>query len=761
MVTYDDIMRMDHSDFLSLISQVRRTEQTILSDGNSPVAALIPLDESPRSLSVTTNDPHTFIGLIERVKRTGQGVGILTDNSNLRADLIPLQEMPAPEGIPSYPQSYMTMLETLYNVERWDELHSRFNFFSFMVHDSKSHPNLDQKIKEHLFGRPDQVRDEDDFERLYQFINENDKLLFSALVDSSPQENRESNRLRDQNAQDVPEPGRTAISLAHSIASIDPSIRAFSLASSLEIPNERLPCLVVTPDLYSKQFRWFRTDPDSLGDQLDQLRYLAYRVQGFGRFGKERVIGEYLQQISLSGENGTVYVTGERNFGSALTNVMTCTVAGHSPFPDEMEPAWEKTKYILLDLQDDLKQLKQQHSGLQDDLKQFKQRLSNLLDTLEINSEEEEIEGHFSEIISFLDRNVSETALQLDRLCEKIATHLASLNPSRPNLKKFIGIDEKSLEDDSRQMLKTAQAVLDMLKHPDFATLDYTPGVICLAKVFEREVNLSVVHWIRQQLGIDLPTYFNLFQKGKTAEFNKVNFNSGSHNAWRPPMLGQSEKACNVVAKDKVFGPAWKEMIKDWKNAGQWQILLDEWEEITEKRNAGAHDPKVDENVANDIKKALNKLVNKKVFDQLYRMKKIYRADVTIPDTNLQKAIVEATIGKASGDPITAADMAHLGDKKNKFHAASKGISDLTGLESAANLKSLFLQDNDITDLTPLEDLTALIVLDLKNNPIKDLTPLKNLKNLKRLFLDNTSLNATSKAKHIPDLQSRGVDVSF
>ncbi|MCE2434667.1 MAG: leucine-rich repeat domain-containing protein [Candidatus Latescibacteria bacterium] len=745
------------SDYLKeLIWAVQRTGQRIIfRDENRPIGALIPHQQLPgTSREISQVSPGYLMELRWMTQEEGQRI-ILTEGNRPIADLIPHQE------IPSYPQNYMTMLDTLYHNERWDELHARFNFFAFMIHDSETHPDFDQQIKEYLFDHSDQFMNENNFDRLNQVTNENDKLLFFALVDSSPQENRDSNLLRDRNTQEVPELSRAAISLTHSIASIDPSIRAVSLASSLEISNERLPCLVVTPDLHSKQFRWLRTDPDSLDDQLYHLRNLAYRVQGFGRFGKERIISEYLQQISPYSENGTIYLMGERNFGSALANVMTCTVAGHSPFPEEMKPAWEKSKDILLDLQDGLKQLKEQHSGHNDARKQAQEAFFNFANTLGSKLTEEELEEHFSEIVSSYERRISETDLLIEKTCEKIALYLASLMPYHPNLKSFIGINEEFLEDDSCRMLKTAQAVLNMLNHPDFAPLDYTPGVICLAKIFEREVNLSVIHWIRQQLEVDLPAYFDRFQKNlEKAEFDNINFNAqGNHNAWRPPMLGQSEKACNAVATATVLRPAWEAMISEWVNTNQWQILLDKWKVITENRNVGAHELSVDKSVADDIKKALDKLKKEKIFDELYRMKKIYRGDITIPDTNLQVAI-EKALKKPSGATITAAEMAHLG-KKNKFHAANKGIRDLTGLESAANLKSLFLQDNNIIDLTPLEDLTTLIVLDLKNNPIKDLTPLKNLKNLKRLSLDNTSLNAISKAKHIPDLQNRGVSMSF
>ena len=82
---------------------------------------------------------------------------------------------------------------------------------------------------------------------------------------------------------------------------------------------------------------------------------------------------------------------------------------------------------------------------------------------------------------------------------------------------------------------------------------------------------------------------------------------------------------------------------------------------------------------------------------------------VNIPDPNLRAAI-ENELGKASGDPITASDMARLTD----LFAPNANITDLTGLEAATNLTFLVLgsqfveaegrsiNSNSVSDLSPL-----------------------------------------------------------
>ena len=160
---------------------------------------------------------------------------------------------------------------------------------------------------------------------------------------------------------------------------------------------------------------------------------------------------------------------------------------------------------------------------------------------------------------------------------------------------------------------------------------------------------------------------------------------------------------------------------------------------------------------------------------------KVTAQTVDIPDPNLRAAI-EGIFGKASGDPISTAEMATL----IYFDKKDANISDLTGLESATNLTFLFLWDNAISDLTPLADLTNLQFLDLQGNSVSDLSPVMGLTNLIFLGLRNNLvsellplvsntglgeentvhvkgnlLNYPSIYTHIPTLQSRGVEVFF
>lgn len=68
-----------------------------------------------------------------------------------------------------------------------------------------------------------------------------------------------------------------------------------------------------------------------------------------------------------------------------------------------------------------------------------------------------------------------------------------------------------------------------------------------------------------------------------------------------------------------------------------------------------------------------------------------------------------------------------VAEKLEYFELNNAGLRDLTGLESAKNLKVLVLRDNLIQDISPLSDLPHLQKLDLSGNNISSLSPFSGL----------------------------------
>ncbi len=113
--------------------------------------------------------------------------------------------------------------------------------------------------------------------------------------------------------------------------------------------------------------------------------------------------------------------------------------------------------------------------------------------------------------------------------------------------------------------------------------------------------------------------------------------------------------------------------------------------------------------------------------------------DIEIPslirDANLRTA-VHAALGIEPNLRITRDALRSL----TILNAAQLGIMDLTGLESATNLRSLAVGGNRIRDLTPLANLTGLRALYIGGNAISDINPLAHLTNLRRLGMDRNQV---------------------
>ena len=127
-------------------------------------------------------------------------------------------------------------------------------------------------------------------------------------------------------------------------------------------------------------------------------------------------------------------------------------------------------------------------------------------------------------------------------------------------------------------------------------------------------------------------------------------------------------------------------------------------------------------------------------------------AVVTISDSNLRR-MLELYTRKSPGDDITQLDMAKLVN----FETEADGVSVLTGLEHAVNLRSMSVAVESVTDVTPLANLTSLTWLDLAYNSIADVTPLANLTSLTTLYLTSNEISNVTPLASLTSLRTLGL----
>ena len=134
---------------------------------------------------------------------------------------------------------------------------------------------------------------------------------------------------------------------------------------------------------------------------------------------------------------------------------------------------------------------------------------------------------------------------------------------------------------------------------------------------------------------------------------------------------------------------------------------------------------------------------------------------VNFPDANLEQAVRDM-LHIPSPTPITDTDMAGL-----ECLLCGPAVGDLSGLESASNLWSLWVSDNGVSDLSPIAGLSSLldvnvtncqiqelpenlawggiVDLNLNGNLISDIRPLASLSGIPYLINLNDNQSATSQ----------------
>ncbi len=127
-------------------------------------------------------------------------------------------------------------------------------------------------------------------------------------------------------------------------------------------------------------------------------------------------------------------------------------------------------------------------------------------------------------------------------------------------------------------------------------------------------------------------------------------------------------------------------------------------------------------------------------------------SEIWMPDPALWMT-VRGELGLLPGVPLTKEKMQEL----TYLEAQNRGITDITGLEFAMNLRELHLGQNPITDLYPLSNLTTLESLHIwslsPSTPNLDLLPLANLINLEELVIDGYGISDISILANFMKLQ--------
>jgi hypothetical protein len=403
----------------------------------------------------------------------------------------------------------------------------RYKLFGLILHDPKTHADFHQTLR-------------DSFERL-DFVTGQD-FLFFALTD--PQKNWiEKNENRDYfGIWQIDE----LLSPFNSYQTSDESISTYSLVQALNIDYDDLPVIILTNNFQFNQFRLLRTCSKYLSQQMTEIGFFSSQTERYFDLISDPNFNKMIHDNDLCG--GSYQISNEESLAKTLSDFLAFVVSENS----------------------------------------YDQRTADI---------------QIGKVIANFQANkdLQRDPIRIEQLNLFLLGCLSNL--SSPSRNQELTIDDRS-ENESKIILKTFNKVFPLFESLNSQpqqfqshhrldieeSIDYSPLIISLCKVFEIEINLSLVHWVREFLNIEMPTYFKKHKQDNndyklTPSSSLVNnprpidFNKGYGIKWIAPGIGESE----LITQTFLIEGKLPTHITDY------DTLLKNWAILRKYRNRASH----------------------------------------------------------------------------------------------------------------------------------------------------------------------------
>jgi hypothetical protein len=449
-----------------------------------------------------------------------------------------------------------------YMVKAVKELLDEFKLFAIIIHD----PNLHRDLDRHIARQFDHL----------DYITGKDLLFFSLVEAPGSWKHHASDRSYYKN-----------FSHQMFVKSNKPELKSsldgessYSLAITLGIPIEDLPCIVLTPDLKSRNYVWYKTDEQHIDVQLSTMGRIANRDdKDLLKTNFDTLIQEYSDELNIC--DGVGNVSNEEMIAKKLMDFLSIVFA-----QDKKLHHWEKygaenvAKKTLHNLYN------QFSSGTYVDNKKFEE------DCLKFAS--------YYKIFNSMHLRHQREFESIKNLLEAESFYLLNLGLSVSN---FIA---------NSQIGKSAE-----LEEYKFA-----PSLICLTTAFETEINRSITSWIRSNLGIQMPERYYIGDRRRPVYTNvtnkEINYNAviSGGNLWKPPGLGESL----MVFKQMKSNFDYSDGLKN-------SDFIHRWERINNIRNPVAHQGRGSLSSYNEVVEYWNYFKDQNVLLDLFNLKNILRGN--------------------------------------------------------------------------------------------------------------------------------------
>lgn len=416
-------------------------------------------------------------------------------------------------------------------MEETKRILNRYKLFGLILHDSKTHKEFHNTLRI-------------SFERL-DFLTGRD-FLFFALTDP-PKSWIEQNESRDYFGIWEEE---KLLSPMNSYETKDESISTYSFAQALNIDYDDLPVIILTNNFQFNQFRVIKTCSIHLESQMTEIGYFSSQKEKDFNLITDSDFNTMIKKIDRCGDN--YQISNEESLAKTLSDFLAFVISENRNSHDwrtaEIQINNVITKFI------ENKHLRR--DPIRRDSTRFEQLNLFLLGCL-----------------SNLSQPPRSTEIYIDDRCEI---------ESKIILKTFNKVFSffEPLNDERQHFQHIANRENRIHNHRFYLDegLDYSPLIISLCKIFEIEINLSLVHWFRKYLSIEMPRYFKrhkednqdyIITPSETIVDNPrpINFNKGHGKKWIAPGIGESELVTKTFFKEKnlpIEITNYEELLRYW-----------------------------------------------------------------------------------------------------------------------------------------------------------------------------------------------------
>lgn len=408
------------------------------------------------------------------------------------------------------------------NKESWQdplkEIKNDFSLFGYIIHDPQAKDG---------FGEFLGVR----FDQLSRMTGTD--FLFTAFV--NPPENFDnSNKFKEV----YPDAPIQIINSGHALKSDLSSFYAISISEYLGINTVSLPYIILTDDPTEKRFYFIELNKQNLLGVMSDLTDLAGRIKNGERHVDPNSFSENSEYENFKKKK---YIK-HNDFDNLIRSL------DHSIYKIKLKQSLAQS---LLKISYQLQKFALNEIEVKNILLEFEWEERVNQELREIQKLEFEGAQILYEYLQSTEGTLIKTSLLRNK--EKFLRDLLELNEIE--FEPF----KNSIEPDTLSILLDGALLNNLYKEHAFS--DASPFILPFGKAFEKEMTYSLVHWIRENLEIDLPEYFFKYQPEKEAILKKgrafFNYNQLKPNStvWQPPMIGGQVNGLELLSKEKTINP--------------------------------------------------------------------------------------------------------------------------------------------------------------------------------------------------------------